>query len=144
MRGHILGVCHGGISATPAARSTTTRRASRSRLQAGAATQSASRTGPTKCATTLRHALAVQRGGGGASRSRSLSLEMEADLRQTLKLAPGNDLLEPGIPQLEEAQQRLISERQQLTTALIELRCSFNVLALLNDVFRELSSQKLI
>jgi hypothetical protein len=107
--------------------------------------------------------------------------QMEADLRQTLKLAPGNDLLEPGIPQLKEAQQRLISERQQLTAArqetldvlrqlvdflsvpksvrsllnfdpqrlhdpgrLKELRRSFQDLVMLNDVFRELSAQKLI
>ena len=107
--------------------------------------------------------------------------QMEADLRQTLKLAPGNDLLEPGIPQLKEAQQRLISERQQLTAALQEtldvlrqlvdflsvpksvrsllnfdpqrlhdpgrlkeLRRSFHDLVMLNDVFRELSAQKLI
>ncbi len=107
--------------------------------------------------------------------------QMETDLRQTLKLAPGNDLLEPGIPQLKEAEQRLIGERQQLTAALNEslkvlrqlvdflsvpksvrsllnfdphrlhdpgrlreLRRSFNDLVMLNDVFRELSSQKLI
>ena len=107
--------------------------------------------------------------------------QMEADLLQTLKLAPGNDLLEPGIPQLEEAQQRLISERQQLTAALNEalnmlrqlvdflsvpqsvrgllnfdpqrlhdpgrleeLRRSFHDLVMLNDIFRELSSKKLI
>ena len=46
--------------------------------------------------------------------------QMEMDVQETLDLAPGNALLEPAIPQLQEAQRRIHAERSQIEEGLDE------------------------
>lgn len=48
--------------------------------------------------------------------------QMAADVESTLELAPGNALLEPAIPQLEDNQQRISKEWTQIREAMQESR----------------------
>ena len=50
----------------------------------------------------------------------STLMQMDTDLKRTLAMAPGNELLEPAIPQLEEARQRIATEWTQVQDALRE------------------------